>query len=83
MIFGIKSVIVWKKNMVMNPSTINFFWKPVSRRGSNFTCLAVILVDFIIKKDENYYPQLFLKECKYIEKEKKGDKYFTDDLGHN
>ena len=55
----------------------------MSRRGSNFTCLAVILVDFIIKKDENYYPQLFLKECKYIEKEKKGDKYFTDDLGHN
>ena len=25
-------------------------------------------VDFVLKKDENYYPQVFLKECKYIEK---------------
>ena len=25
-------------------------------------------VDSILKKDENYYPQLFLKECKYIKK---------------
>ena len=25
-------------------------------------------VDSILKKDENYYPKLFLKECKYIKK---------------
>ena len=25
-------------------------------------------VDSILKKDENYYPQLFFKECKYIKK---------------
>ena len=35
---------------------------------SNHTCLAVISLDSALKKDENYYPQLFLKECKYIEK---------------
>ena len=23
---------------------------------------------FVLKKDDNYYPQVFLKECKYIEK---------------
>ena len=32
------------------------------------TCLAVISLDSALKKDENYYPQDFLKECKYIEK---------------
>ena len=25
-------------------------------------------MDFVLKKDENYYSQVFLKECKYIEK---------------
>ena len=35
---------------------------------SNHTYLAVIGLDTAFKKDENYYPQVFLKECKYIEK---------------
>ena len=30
--------------------------------------MAVISLDSALKKDENYYPQLFLKECKYIKK---------------
>ena len=47
---------------------------------SNYTCLAVILIDFVLKKDENYYLQVFLKECKYIEKEKKIIRYIIDDL---
>ena len=34
-----------------------------------YTRLAVILIDFLLKKDENYYPQVFLKECKYIGKD--------------
>ena len=32
-------------------------------------CLAVISLDSALKKDETYYPQFLLKECKYIEKE--------------
>ena len=35
---------------------------------SNHTCLAVITLDSALKKDDNYYPQVFLKDCKYIEK---------------
>ena len=35
---------------------------------SNHTCLAVISLDSALKKDESYYPQVFLKECKFIEK---------------
>ena len=31
------------------------------KAGSNYTYLAVILTDFVLKKDENYYPQAFLK----------------------
>ena len=36
---------------------------------SNHTGLVVISLDSALKKDENYYPQVFLKECKYIKKE--------------
>ena len=35
---------------------------------SNYTCLVVIRLDFTLKKDNNYYLLVFLKECKYIEK---------------
>ena len=36
---------------------------------SDHICLAVISLDYPLKKDENYYPPVFLKEFKYIEKE--------------
>ena len=48
--------------------------------GSNYTFLAVILICFVLKKDGNYYTQVFLKECKYIEKEEKVIRYTNDDL---
>ena len=31
--------------------------------------MGVISLDSALKKDNNYYPQVFLKECKYIEQE--------------
>ena len=31
-------------------------------------CLPVISLDSALKEDKNYYPQVFLKECKYVEK---------------
>ena len=35
---------------------------------SNYTCLAVISLNSALKKDDNCYPQVLLKECKHIEK---------------
>ena len=40
----------------------------VPKVNSKCTCLAVISVDSVLKRDENYYLQMFLKECKYIKK---------------
>ena len=34
----------------------------------NHTYLAVISLDSALKKDYIYYPQVFLKKCKFIEK---------------
>ena len=44
-----------------------FYDKEIPKVDSNHTCLAVISLDSALKKDDNY-PQVFLKECKYIEK---------------
>ena len=39
----------------------------MSKGGSNDTCSAIITIDFVYKRDENYYSQVFLEESKYIE----------------
>ena len=46
----------------------DFYYKNVPKVDSNHTCLVVISLDSALKKDDNYYPQVLLKECKYIEK---------------
>ena len=42
--------------------------KEIPKVDSNHTCLGVIRLNSALKKDENYYQQVFLKECKCIEK---------------
>ena len=49
----------------------DFYDKEIPKMDSNHTFLAVISLislDFALKEDGNYYPQVFLKECKYIKK---------------
>ena len=46
-----------------------FMIKKILKVDSNHSCLEVILLDSALKIDRNHYPQVFLKECKYIEKE--------------
>ena len=42
-------------------------------------CLSVILLNSVYKKDNKYYPQVFLEECKYVVKEKKIYNHIIDD----
>ena len=46
----------------------DFYDKKIAKVDSNQTCIAVISLDSALKKDDNYYPQVFLKEHKYLEK---------------
>ena len=46
----------------------DFYDTEIPKLNSNHTCLAVISLDPSLKKDENFYLQVFIKECKYIEK---------------
>ena len=45
-----------------------FYHKNIPNLDSNHTCLVVISLDSALKNSNNYYPEVLLKECKYIEK---------------
>ena len=56
----------------------NFHNNNIPKEGSQCICLSLILIESVYKKDKNYYPQVFLEECKYVVKEKKKSKFITD-----
>ena len=56
----------------------DFYDKEIPKLDSNHTCLAVISFDSALNKYGNYYPQVFLKDCKYIKK--KVIRHITGDL---
>ena len=58
----------------------NFHNNKLTREGSQFICSSVIFIDSGFQTGKNYYPQVFLEECKYIVKEKKIPKYIIDDI---
>ena len=42
----------------------DFYDKKIPKLDSTHTCLAVISLDSALKKDDNYYQQVFVKEHK-------------------
>ena len=48
----------------------NFHNDGIPKEGSYCISLSVLLIDSVFKICKNCYPQVFLKECKYIIKEK-------------
>ena len=49
----------------------NFHNNKIPREGSLCFCLSVSSIIPFFRTGKNYYPQLFLEECKYVVKEKK------------
>ena len=47
----------------------DFYEEKILNLDSSHTCLAVMSLDYALKKDDNYYSQVFffIHECKYIE----------------
>ena len=49
----------------------NFQGNKIPKNNEYCTCLSVILLDSVVKIDNDYYQQIFLGECKYTMKKKK------------
>ena len=43
-------------------------------------CLSVIILDSIIYAYKKYFPQVFLEECKYVQKKIKTKNYIDEEL---
>ena len=52
----------------------------MSKEGSQYICLSVILFDSVLRTGKNCYPKVFLEEYKYVVKEKKTSKYIIEDI---
>ena len=46
-----------------------FIAKQYLKKNLNYIYWLVVLIDSLLKKDENFYLQVFLRECKYFGKE--------------
>ena len=42
----------------------------IAKGSSQFICLSVTLIDSALRTGKNYYPQVYLEECKCVVKEK-------------
>ena len=56
----------------------DFYNKNFPKVESNHTSLAEISLNSFLKEDDNYHPQVFLKDCKYIQE--KLIRYINDNL---
>ena len=54
----------------------DFHNNKIPREGSQCIFLSVILIDSVFRTSNNYYPQLFLAECKYVVKKKDFKVYY-------
>ena len=54
----------------------DFHNNKIPREGSQCIFLSVILIDSVFRTSNNYYPQMFLAECKYVVKKKDFKVYY-------
>ena len=64
---SVNNKVFWEPKQNLMAIKLQIFTIKISPLGSYNTCLAVTSSDSAHKKDENYYWQVFLKQCKYIE----------------
>ena len=48
----------------------DFYGKGIPRKNAACNCLSLIVLESVIRASKKYYPQTFLKECKYEIKKK-------------
>ena len=66
--------------MYDNKVNTNFQGKETPKGDSSYKCLSLIMLDSVEKVRKKYYPQVFLKECKYVKRKNKMFNYINDDL---
>ena len=66
-----------------NKINTNFYGNKIPEDNEYCTCFSALLLDSVVKLDNDYYPQIFLKECKYAVKKKKVINSINEELNLN
>ena len=66
--------------MYDNRVNTNFQDKEVPKTDASYKCLSLIMLDSVVKVGKKYYRQVFLEECKYLEKKNKMMNYINDNI---
>ena len=56
----------------------NFHNEKMLKEKVSCKCLSIIMLDSVIESDENYYPQTFLEECKYVQEKINFENYIEE-----
>ena len=54
-----------KIRMSEDRAITNFQGKKTPREISSYNCIALVSIDCVIRMNKEYYPQVYLCECKY------------------
>ena len=65
----------YKKSIITN-----FHNKKIPKEKAPCKCLAIIMIDSVIKAIKKYYLQKVLEECKYIQEKIKFENYINEEL---
>ena len=58
----------------------NFQGKKVPKENTSYKFPSLIMLDSFIRLNKKYYPQIFLKDCKYVIRKNKMENLVNDDL---
>ena len=58
----------------------NFLGDSIPKENMHYTCIACITIDFVVKMDEKYFPQVYLEECKYKTKKIQMSRFINAEL---
>ena len=58
----------------------NFHKNKIPKEKAPCKCLSIIMLDSVIKRNKNYYPQILLDECKYVQEKVKTENFIDEDL---
>ena len=45
----------------------------IPKKKMEYTCLACISIDYVLRVDKKWYPQVYLEQCKYKVKKREID----------
>ena len=58
----------------------NFLVDEVPKENMHYACITCIIIDSVMKMDKNYYPQVYLEECKYSVKKIQMSRFINAEL---